>query len=39
MGRSEIDKLAYRGEELPNDSNILMRYIGWLCIIYTKPPH
>ena len=22
MDRTEIDKLAYRGEELPNDSNI-----------------
>ena len=33
MERSEIDKLAYRGEELPNDSNIFDE-IYWLALYY-----
>ena len=33
MERSEIDKLAYRGEELPNDSNIFDE-IYWLAMYY-----
>lgn len=33
MERSEIDKLAYRGEELPNGSNIFDE-IYWLAMYY-----
>ena len=33
MERTEIDKLAYRGEELPNDSNIFDE-IYWLAMYY-----